>query len=346
MTDGYSKNSRVSIVIPAYNSAVSLRETIKALLCQNYPGEKEIIVVDDGSTDATREVVKGFPQVQYFYQDNAGPATARNRGWKISTGEVVFFTDADCEPKETWIKTMLGYLAETKVAVVSGSYGIKNNDSLLARCIYREIIFRHRTLMPDYPKSFGSYNFCVRRNVMMEVGGFDETYRSASGEDNDLSYRIFKAGYAIRFAKKVEVNHVFPENLVLYLREQARHGFWRAKMYRDHPGMSRGDDYTFVKDMMEPVLVCVIAAGTAMWALGVTGGGITVLTGTVLLGITETAYSFRMCAFWTERLYLCAVMFLRSFTRTYGFIVGIWNLMLCHSSKKKSKKSSQSTRLC
>ena len=95
----------------------------------------------------------------------------------------------------------------------------------MARCIYTEILWRHTRLMPDFPNSFGSYNFCVSKKVFDAVGGFNAAYRNASGEDNDLSYKITKAGWRIYFKRKALVDHYHPTRVVKYLREQFRHGF-------------------------------------------------------------------------------------------------------------------------
>ena len=84
----------VSVVIPSYNSAQFLPEAIESVLEQSYP-HFEVIVVDDGSTDDTKEVCDRYPKVKYFYQKNQGHATARNTGLRISTGEYIIFLDSD-----------------------------------------------------------------------------------------------------------------------------------------------------------------------------------------------------------------------------------------------------------
>ncbi|NJN90071.1 MAG: glycosyltransferase [Leptolyngbyaceae cyanobacterium SL_5_14] len=89
------KGPRVSVVIPAYNCAEYIAETIESVLNQTYH-DYEIIVVDDGSTDATREVVKGYgDRLQYTYQQNQGAAAARNRGIRLARGELIAFLDGD-----------------------------------------------------------------------------------------------------------------------------------------------------------------------------------------------------------------------------------------------------------
>jgi len=248
----------VSIIVPAYNASASLGRTIEALLKQNCFQPFEIIVVDDGSIDNTAEIAHSFGAVKYLRQENAGPAAARNHGARLARGQYLAFTDSDCIPHEDWISRLMAGFAQAEVGVVAGSYGIANPQNWLSRCIHAEIIWRHQHLMPDFPNSFGSYNFCVKKEVFEGVGGFNTVYRNASGEDNDLSYKIIAAGWRIYFDRKALVDHYHTAHVVKYLKEQYRHGFWRAKMYHDHPQMIKGDGYTFWKDMVEMPLSALL----------------------------------------------------------------------------------------
>ena len=323
----------VSVVVPAYRCKKTISETIQAILNQSCPS-LELIVVDDGSQDETTMIIQSFPQVKYIFQDNAGPASARNHGAFETKGEFIFFTDSDCIPHRDWIEMAMRYFGDPQVAVVAGSYDIANPEFILARCIHKEIMYRHHQLMPMHPKSFGSYNFGVRKKVFMDVGGFDTGYRYASGEDNDLSYKIIKAGYKIYFAKDTLVKHFHTTQINKYLYEQSRHGFWRVKMYIDHPSMAWGDDYTFWKDMVEVPLVYTGIMGLILrpWlfhGLAQIGGG----AFTVLYFI-ELFYSFLMIKDFGESLYYSFVMFLRAFARVLGLTMSILNFFFNNSIKK------------
>ncbi len=324
----------VSVIIPAYNCEKTIAETLRAVLKQDYSGEIEIIVVDDGSTDKTAEIVKSFPRSKYIRQDNAGPAKARNRGFKEAKGEVGFFTDSDCIPGEDWIKKAIVHLGDPSVGVVGGSYGIANEENLLARSIHKEIIFRHRHRMPEFSKSFGSYNFCVRKKIFEEVGGFNEGYPFASGEDNDLSYKILKRRYKIYFDKTFLVKHYHPENLRKYLSGQFRHGFFRVKMYFDHPAMSLGDDYTFWKDIFEPILVLFFLIGLIFIGTQRELFHNTAFLAFLFLVIIEFFYGWIITKNILEAIFFGCVMFFRSFAWTAGFLLGLPYF----SFKKASKK--------
>ena len=94
------------VVIPVYNGEKTLKTCLTALEKQTIRrDEYEIIVVDDGSTDSSGELAKAGAD-EYFYQENQGPASARNLGAQKANGDIILFTDSDCEPTENWIEEM------------------------------------------------------------------------------------------------------------------------------------------------------------------------------------------------------------------------------------------------
>ncbi len=314
---------KLSVIVPAYNAQGTIAQTLKALLDQDYSEKFEIIVVDDGSADQTADLIRSFATVRYAHQPNAGPACARNHGARLAQGEILVFTDSDCVPHKDWLSQLMQGFVEKDVAVVMGSYGIANSENLLAYCIYKEILFRHEHLLSDFPKAFGSYNFCVKRSVFEQVGGFDVSYRNASGEDNDLSYKIISAGYRIYFQRKALVDHYHPVQIRKYFKEQFRHGLWRAKIYAQHPLMLKGDGYTFWKDIVE-----------VPWSLGCMLG--IVLSPFGLLPFTslvcflffsflsfEMLFARIMLRDGQKEIFWGFIMFLRSFSRAFGLSTGI-----------------------
>ena len=322
-----------SVIIPAYNAAGTIAKTLEALTRQDYKGPFEVIVVDDGSTDDTPAAVKHFPNVKYVRQDNAGPAAARNHGARLAAGQHLCFTDSDCVPHADWLTLLLNGFHRLDITVVAGSYGIANPQSRLARGIHREILFRHTHLLPQFPKVFGSYNFCVKKEMFERVGGFETTYRQASGEDNDLSYKILAAGGRIYFEPKALVDHHHTTALVKYWREQFRHGFWRAKMYAEHPRMARGDDYTFWKDMIEVPWACagLMALALSVFKISFLKAIIYFLWLPFL--VFEIGFAFKIGLDFFDAIFFGFVMLVRSLVRTFGLSTGI-----LHFGAKKSQK--------
>jgi glycosyltransferase involved in cell wall biosynthesis len=315
---------RVSIVIPAYSARPTIGEAVRQSMAQAGRGlDVEVIVVDDGSRDGTGEEA-ALAGARVIRQANAGPAAARNRGWQAATGRVVCFTDADCVPAAGWVRSLLDGFTAGSVGAVAGSYDIVNRHSWLARWVHREIVERHARL-PAHIRAFGSYNVAIPRYVLAATGGFDPSYRRASAEDNDLSYRILKGGWSIAFRPQARVAHHHPERIWTYLKEQFRHGFWRAKLYSDHPDMMSGDDYTRVKDRVEPFLVLVLLVCAGLAAVGIPGAILPLSA--VLIGYTALHLSWpvRWCVQEgkAEALPYTAVTFLRGFARTLGLFGGI-----------------------
>jgi glycosyltransferase involved in cell wall biosynthesis len=222
----------ISVIIPAYNAEKTITSTIKALLNQNYPKNKyEIIVVDDGSTDKTVEVVSRFP-VKTIKLKHKGPANARNVGAKKSRGSILLFTDADCVPDKNWIKNMIEPFKDPEIVGLSGTYKTLNSDKLMARFSGYEIQHRHKKMEKQkYIDFIGTFSASYRRNIFLKFKGFDTKFKTSSGEDPELSYRIAKAGFKMIFQKKAFVWHLHPDTIWKYLKQKYYRAVWRNFMY-------------------------------------------------------------------------------------------------------------------
>ncbi len=326
---------KVSVVIPAYNAQDTIAQAVSHSLAQVKGAmEVEVVVVDDGSNDDTVKVAESAGAM-VIRQQNAGPAAARNRGWKTATGQFICFTDSDCIPAADWMENLLDGFTDSQVGAVAGSYEIANPRSSLARWVQQEIRERHKR-MGSFVRAFGSYNVAIPRYVLQATGGFDPVYRRASGEDNDLSYRIIKEGWRIAFRPQAKVSHYHPDKLWTYLKEQYRHGFWRAKLYLDHPDMVGGDDYTRLRDRLEPILVLGILGFSILSVLGITGFIWPLLV--FLAAYTSIHLSWPM-SWWlgegkADALPYFGVTFLRGFTRTFGLVVGLLRFALKRDPKR------------
>jgi glycosyltransferase involved in cell wall biosynthesis len=316
----FQESLAASIVIPAYNASRTIKKCVEACLAQDYP-HLEIIVVDDGSTDETEDILSDYP-ICYVKQENAGPASARNRGWRAAAGEVICFTDSDCVPALDWVSMLLKEYAAADIAGVGGTYDIANSDSLLASCIHEEIVQRHLK-MPKYVNYLGSFNASYRRDVLKRVGGFDESYRTASGEDNDLAYRIAKLGNKLVFTCNSRVAHYHPDHLWSYLRHQFWHGYWRMKLYRDHRDMMKGDAYAGWADFLQVPLalatLCLAPFGfvpVIAWLIALLVGLSFLLQLPLLWAILKRSRQIKYVA-------LAPIVFLRSYARGMGTVSGV-----------------------
>lgn len=236
---------RVAVTVGAYNEEKNIAYLIESLLKQTRLPD-EIVICDDGSTDKTAKITKSFavkyPQIKYIYQKNAGPAKARNNAWKSAAADVCVFTDGDCVPEPNWIEELLKPLSEEKIGATAGGYKTLNNHSLLAQFIGYEIKWRYRNVKGEID-ACGTYSLAVRKNILEEIGGLNEKYSKASGEDWDMTYKISKK-YKLIFVPTAIVGHYHPEKFWWYMKNQIRRAYDRIKVYKDHPDMRSRDNYT------------------------------------------------------------------------------------------------------
>lgn len=248
-------------MVPCFNAEKTIGKCIDACLDQDYPNV-EVVVVDDGSSDSSVEILRRYGNIQVISQPQKGPAKARNLGWRSSSGEIICFTDSDCIPNSNWVSRIVVSYKDANVGGVGGGYDIANPESWLARCIHEEIRERHLR-MHDEVDYLGSFNVSYARRVLDEVGGFDEGFKKASAEDNDISYRVRKLGHTLLFDANNCVAHHYVEHFWSYMRKQFWRGYWRISLYKRHGDMLGGDDYADLFDFLQ--LPLSLAAGIA-WA--------------------------------------------------------------------------------
>jgi glycosyltransferase involved in cell wall biosynthesis len=235
----------VSVVVPARNAERTLGECLAALEGQSPPGlAREIIVVDDGSTDRTADVAARCPRVVVVRQANQGPAAARNAGARRATGDVLLFTDADCVPTPDWVAEMTAPLEDPAVVAVKGAYRTRQ-VGLVARFAQIEFEERYARLALRPTTDFvDSYSAAIRAEAFWAVGGFDATFPDPNNEDVDLSYRLARAGRPMVFNPRAIVYHRHPDRLGRYLRTKFWRGYWRTIVYRRFPEKAVADSYT------------------------------------------------------------------------------------------------------
>lgn len=210
----------VSIIVPVYNNKDSLKKTIASLCEQTYPSNRyEIIVVDDGSTDSARdEFIDRCSEkklhLKYLFQENKGPAAARNLGIRKSNGEIVAFIDSDCIAAKDWLKEIIAGYDDVRVAGIGGFIKAKPTTAIVSQyCAYIKMNER-----PKIDKTGIVYlitgNASFRKDYLTPVGCFDERYNFAGGEDPDLCYRLKKKGYIFRFNPKAIVFNAHKQTVV------------------------------------------------------------------------------------------------------------------------------------
>jgi GT2 family glycosyltransferase len=224
---------RVSVVVCTYNGGRTLGECLRSLSALNYP-DLEIIVVDDGSTDNTGEVLSQFRGVRAIRQTNQGLSHARNVGLHAATGAIVAYTDSDCYADPDWITHLVDQLQRTSAAAVGGP-NLAPEDGWLAACVAASPGQPTHILETDQEaEHIPGCNMAFRREALMAIGGFDEQYRKA-GDDVDICWRLQHAGRWITFAPAAFVWHHRRQSPLTYLKQQAGYGEAEARLRFKHP---------------------------------------------------------------------------------------------------------------
>ncbi len=208
---------KVSIIIPTYNSSSYLSGAVDSVLSQTYKNN-EVIVVDDGSTDRTKQLIQErYPEVLYVYQDNHGPSVARNHGIGMATGDYIAFLDSD----DLWFPKKLELQME--VFRKDASIGLVSCDALsfMDNKIVVPSLAKERPLHSGWVLKYllrqnflNTNNVLIKREVLDSVGLFDEAREFS--EDYDLWVRIakrHKIGYVDAVLTKYRIHNMSRSNI-------------------------------------------------------------------------------------------------------------------------------------
>jgi glycosyltransferase involved in cell wall biosynthesis len=203
----------VSVIIPTYNKADVIMRAIESVGRQTYRNH-EIIVIDDGSTDNTKEVVANLPQLTYFYKENEGPSAARNLGIKKCEGSIIAFLDSDDEWEPDKLEKCLERLNETpRARVVISDYTLYDEGEERERKSPRRlgVYSPLRILMSFNETNLHTSSVVTYKSLVQSVGGFDE--RLIRGEDWELWIRLAELAEFVFIDEPLVKVHVHPEGL-------------------------------------------------------------------------------------------------------------------------------------
>jgi glycosyltransferase involved in cell wall biosynthesis len=209
----------LSIIVPAFNSARELRESLPALTRSMSPGD-ELLVVDDGSTDDTAAVAAAAGARVLALGRKSGPSTARNHGAHHAAGSILLFVDADVVVRpDVMARIRDAFAQEPRVAAIFGSYDATPRAAgLVSR--YRNLLhhFVHQQGNPE-AATFWAGLGAVRRGVFLDAGGFDAArFPEPAIEDIELGYRLRRAGHRILLDRDLQGTHLKSWTLVSMVR--------------------------------------------------------------------------------------------------------------------------------
>jgi hypothetical protein len=224
---------KVSVIVCAYNAERTLDRCLASLEKLDYPN-CEVIVVNDGSTDGTREICERYDFVRLINQENQGLSAARNVGLKAAAGEIIAYTDSDCMADPDWLTYLVARFESSTFAAVGGPNLPPPDDSLVASCVAVSPGAPAHVLLDDeVAEHIPGCNMAFRRDALEAISGFDPIFRTA-GDDVDVCWRLQNKGLTIGFSPAAVVWHFRRNTIGDYLKQQR--GYGKAEACAGKPG--------------------------------------------------------------------------------------------------------------
>ena len=219
-----------SIVIPTYNRPQQLAGCLEALTRLDYPRDAlEILIVDDGSLqplDETVSIYRSRLPLALLRQKNRGPAAARNTGLRQAAGHWIAFTDDDCRPSPGWLCRLREKVLEQPKALVGGRTinGLMENVYSVASQLLIDYLYDYFVQNVSFNQFFTTSNMAACTELLRAIGGFDERFRRAAGEDRELCSRWQHSEEPLVYAPEAVVHHFHALTLRSFWRQHFVYG--------------------------------------------------------------------------------------------------------------------------
>lgn len=224
---------RVSVVVCTYNGSATIRDCLEGLAKLEYP-DFEVIVIDDGSTDGTGELVRDY-DVRLVRTENRGLSAARNLGLELATGEITAYTDDDAYPDPHWLHYLVQAFRSGEYVAVGGPNLPPPGDGLIAEAVANSPGGPMQVLLSDREaEHIPGCNMAFRTDALRELGGFDPQFRTA-GDDVDVCWRIQQASWKVGFHPAALVWHHRRKTIRTYWKQQTGYGKAEAMLQRKWP---------------------------------------------------------------------------------------------------------------
>ncbi len=218
-------NEKISFCIPVYNGEKTIARCIESILDLSYP-DKEIIIVNDGSTDGTLDILKKYPVKLVNLEQNMGRGYARQKALEHASGEYVALLDADgFITNKNWAEKMLSDFTEDRIAGVFSLSKAINPENSIAR--YWDYLTTTVLTQAQITHGAGTGNTLIKKSVLDEVGGFDRRLRNV--EDCDLSEKISKKGYVFYYEPDCLMSREQPSSVSEVIKKEVDYAFWHGK---------------------------------------------------------------------------------------------------------------------
>jgi len=226
-------NNKISVMVPVYNGEKTLEKCLSSIISQTYP-ECEIIVVDNNSTDKTKEIITKYSNdnknIKYVFEKKQGRGSARNAGINNSTGEIIVMTDSDCIVPQNWLEEITKPIREKDEQIVMGLEENASSNYWSKNIQEEQEKFFKSHINGKYIDFIDTKNFAIKTNIIKKYM-FDEKLKSL--EDFDLAFRI-KKDYKIRLLENIKVKHFHKDNMTSWIKLQIERGYWSFKIYKKY----------------------------------------------------------------------------------------------------------------
>ena len=230
---------KISVVVCAYNEAATIDECLTSIENLTYP-DFEVILVNDGSRDATGAIARRHASVTVLDIPNGGLSAARNVGLEHATGEIVAYTDGDVRVDPDWLTHLVRPFLASDVVGAGGPNLVPADDPPMAQCIGRAPGSPTQVMLDDrIAEHVPGCNMAFRRDALLAVGGFNPIYLRA-GDDVDICWRLQARGWKIGFAPSALVWHRHRASLRAYWRQQVGYGEGESWLKPHHPDQFQG----------------------------------------------------------------------------------------------------------
>ncbi|MBW1863321.1 MAG: glycosyltransferase [Deltaproteobacteria bacterium] len=221
----------LTVIVPAYNAQKTLPKLLDSLSNQSY-SDFEVIVVDDYSQDYTPQIVQSYPCSLIRLSENHGPAYCRNIGAKNAKGDILVFTDSDCRVDRYWLEIIQEIFNKYNTEAIMGrlvlmpSSVLGDSISALGFPAGGAVGFDKiwKVDKKGFTDSLSSCNCAIKKDIFWKVGGFDESFPYAGGEDSLLAYNLRGANYKIKYCPDVLVYHEARNSMRSFIKWQFKRG--------------------------------------------------------------------------------------------------------------------------
>jgi len=272
-----------------YNAERHITSVIESILSQDYQGEKEVIIVNDGSTDRSRDMIREFEaegKIRVLDQPNQGAVLATNAGFKAARYTIICSVDSDVILHQDWLRKIIEELDDPAVGAVQGYYKTPSKISFWARMMGYDVEKRYDDISGKYVTQVCTGDTAYRRSALERTGLFDPAF--VYGYDNDMSYRLQKAGYKLVFKRDALCDHYWKADYLSYVKQQYRSAYGRMQLIAKHKDKITGDSVSGLRMVLQApltllsLMLVLIATGSS--ALGITSK-LPLLLGLLVLGV-------------------------------------------------------------